>query len=158
MVLRQNRFQCFDVIYKLFLIRFIKFLKKTFCDAISHLYTNIQLLAGQSVISLCNFVADIIPKFIKTHVCDDCIDMKQINVKSNWQAGLPTNWPTDRPTNWRSDGHDGPWKCFGARNRSPKGIMWSAIPDALLCMIVNWIERKQGSPWRGQSPVEHRGL
>ena len=30
-------------------------------------------------------------------------------------------------------------------NRSPKGIMWSAIPVALLCMIVNWRERKQGS-------------
>ena len=23
--------------------------------------------------------------------------------------------------------------------------MWSAIPVALLCMIVNWSERKQGS-------------
>ena len=30
-------------------------------------------------------------------------------------------------------------------NRSPKGNMWSAIPIALLCMIVNWSERKQGS-------------
>ena len=30
-------------------------------------------------------------------------------------------------------------------NRSPKGNMWSAIPVALLCMIVNQIERKQGS-------------
>ena len=30
-------------------------------------------------------------------------------------------------------------------NRSPKGNMWSAIPVALLCMIVNWSERKQGS-------------
>ena len=32
-----------------------------------------------------------------------------------------------------------------AKNRSPKGNMWSAIPVALLCMIVNWSERKQGS-------------
>ena len=31
------------------------------------------------------------------------------------------------------------------KNRSPKGNMWSAIPVALLCMIVNWSERKQGS-------------
>ena len=31
------------------------------------------------------------------------------------------------------------------KNKSPKGIMWSAIPVALLCMIVNWSERKQGS-------------
>ena len=31
------------------------------------------------------------------------------------------------------------------RNRSPKGNMWSAIPVALLYVIVNWSERKQGS-------------
>ena len=31
------------------------------------------------------------------------------------------------------------------KNRSPKGNMWSAIPVALLCMIVYWNERKQGS-------------
>ena len=31
------------------------------------------------------------------------------------------------------------------KNRSPKGNMWSAIPVALLCMFVNWSERKQGS-------------
>ena len=30
-------------------------------------------------------------------------------------------------------------------NQSPKGNMWSAIPFALLCMIVSLIERKQGS-------------
>ena len=30
-------------------------------------------------------------------------------------------------------------------NRSPKGNMWSAIPVALLCMIVNLCEGKQGS-------------
>ena len=30
-------------------------------------------------------------------------------------------------------------------NQSPKGNMWSAIPFALLCMIVNLSERKQGS-------------
>ena len=30
-------------------------------------------------------------------------------------------------------------------NRSPKGNMWSAIPVALLCLIVNWSEGKQGS-------------
>ena len=29
--------------------------------------------------------------------------------------------------------------------RSPKGNMWSAIPVALLCMIVNWSKGKQGS-------------
>ena len=32
-----------------------------------------------------------------------------------------------------------------AYNRPAKGNMWSAIPVALLCMIVNWSERKQGS-------------
>ena len=31
------------------------------------------------------------------------------------------------------------------KNKSPRGIMWSAIPVALLCMIVNQSERKQGS-------------
>ena len=30
-------------------------------------------------------------------------------------------------------------------NRSPKGNMWSAIPVALLCIIVNLSEGKQGS-------------
>ena len=30
-------------------------------------------------------------------------------------------------------------------NQSPKGNMWSAIPFALLCMIVYLSERKQGS-------------
>ena len=30
-------------------------------------------------------------------------------------------------------------------NQSPKGNMWSAIPFALLCMIVNLSERKQVS-------------
>ena len=30
-------------------------------------------------------------------------------------------------------------------NRSPKGNRWSVIPVALLCMILNWSERKQGS-------------
>ena len=30
-------------------------------------------------------------------------------------------------------------------NRSPKGNISSAIPVALLCMIVNWSDRKQGS-------------
>ena len=33
-------------------------------------------------------------------------------------------------------------------NRSPKGNMWSAIPVALLCMVVNWNER-QGSGHKG---------
>ena len=33
--------------------------------------------------------------------------------------------------------------------RSPKGNMWSAIPVALLCMIVNWSEGKQGSSLEG---------
>ena len=34
-------------------------------------------------------------------------------------------------------------------NRSPKGHMWSAIPIALLCMNMNWSERKQGSGPKG---------
>ena len=33
----------------------------------------------------------------------------------------------------------------GLSNRSPKGNMWSAIPVALLCMIVNCSKGKQGS-------------
>ena len=31
------------------------------------------------------------------------------------------------------------------KNRSPKGNLWSAIPVALLCMVVNRNKRKQGS-------------
>ena len=31
-------------------------------------------------------------------------------------------------------------------NRSPKGNMWSAIPVALLCMVVNWNERQGSGP------------
>ena len=34
-------------------------------------------------------------------------------------------------------------------NRSTKGNMWSAIPVALLLMIVNWSEGKQGSGPKG---------
>ena len=34
---------------------------------------------------------------------------------------------------------------YGKENRSPKANMWSAIPVALLCMVVNRNERKQGS-------------
>ena len=30
-------------------------------------------------------------------------------------------------------------------NQSPKGNMWSAIPVALLCMIVNLSKEKQGA-------------
>ena len=35
------------------------------------------------------------------------------------------------------------------QNRSTKGKMWSAIPVALLCMIVNWSEGKQDSGPKG---------
>ena len=31
-------------------------------------------------------------------------------------------------------------------NRSPKGIMWSAIPVALLHIVVYWIERQGSGP------------
>ena len=31
------------------------------------------------------------------------------------------------------------------KNRSPKGDMWSVIPFALLCIIVNWSKGKQAS-------------
>ena len=33
--------------------------------------------------------------------------------------------------------------------RKKRGNMWSAIPVALLCMIVNWSEGKQGSSPEG---------
>ena len=42
-------------------------------------------------------------------------------------------------------------------NRSPKGNMWSAIPVALLCMIVIGVRGSRAGPRRGRSPVEHRG-
>ena len=40
-------------------------------------------------------------------------------------------------------------KTEKAQNRSPKGSMWSVIPVALLCLIVNWSEKKQGSGPKG---------
>ena len=71
----------------------------------------------------------------------------------------------DERTNGRTDGRTDERKSpcvlqdfvpFGAAaqkvkntNQSPKGNMWSAIPVALLCMIVNWSERKQGSNPKG---------
>ena len=42
------------------------------------------------------------------------------------------------------------WENGEERNRSPKGNMWSAVPVALLYMIVNWSERKQGSGPEGE--------
>ena len=33
-------------------------------------------------------------------------------------------------------------------NRSPKGNTWSAIPVALLCIVVNWNERQGSGPER----------
>ena len=43
-------------------------------------------------------------------------------------------------------------------NRLPMGNMWSVIPVALLCMIVNWSERRQGSCPEGDKVLEMRGL
>ena len=37
----------------------------------------------------------------------------------------------------------------GSGNKSPKSNMCSAIPVALLCMMVNWSERRQGSGSKG---------
>ena len=65
-------------------------------------------------------------------------------------------------TNARTDERKSPYVLqdfvpFGAaaqkkeRNRSPKGNMWPAIPVALLCMIVNWSKRKQGSGPKGDN-------
>ena len=42
-------------------------------------------------------------------------------------------------------------------NRSPEGNMWSALPVALLCMIVKKWEEAGQRPPRGRSPIEHRG-
>ena len=41
----------------------------------------------------------------------------------------------------------------GGMNQSPKGNMWSAIPVALLCIIVNLRGEAGQQPRRGQSPV-----
>ena len=40
-------------------------------------------------------------------------------------------------------------------NQLPKGNMWSAIPVALLCTIVNRSERKQGSGPGGDEVLEN---
>ena len=42
-------------------------------------------------------------------------------------------------------------------NRSPMGNMWSAIPVALLRMIVIWSERKQGSGPEGDKVLYNTG-
>ena len=42
-------------------------------------------------------------------------------------------------------------------NRSPKGNMWSGIPVALLCMILNLSERKQGSGPKGDKVLQNTG-
>ena len=38
------------------------------------------------------------------------------------------------------------YKKITIKNRSPKGITWSAIPVALLCMVVNRNERQGSGP------------
>ena len=43
------------------------------------------------------------------------------------------------------------------KNRSPKGNMWSAIPVALLRMIVNWSEGKQCSGPEGDKSCRTQG-
>ena len=40
------------------------------------------------------------------------------------------------------------------RNQWPKGDVWSVITFALLCMIVNLVEKCRSK--RGKSPQEHR--
>ena len=40
-------------------------------------------------------------------------------------------------------------------NQSPKGNMWSIIPIALLCMIVNLREGKQGSSPKGDEVLKN---
>ena len=42
-------------------------------------------------------------------------------------------------------------------NRSPKGNMWLAILVALLCMNMNWSERKQGSGPKGDEVLSNTG-
>ena len=47
------------------------------------------------------------------------------------------------------------WKTLEAgANQSPKGNMWSAISVALLCMIVNLSEGKQGSCSEGNQVLK----
>ena len=48
-------------------------------------------------------------------------------------------------------------KYYTNKNRLPKGNMWSAIPVALLCMVVNWRERKQGSGPKGNKVLQNTG-
>ena len=43
--------------------------------------------------------------------------------------------------------------CTLKKKKSSKGNMWSAIPVALLGMIVSWCERKQGSGPEGEEAL-----
>ena len=45
-------------------------------------------------------------------------------------------------------------KLIRGYNRLPKGIMWSAVPVALLCMVVNRNER-QGSGPKGDKVLQN---
>ena len=42
-------------------------------------------------------------------------------------------------------------RCDDASNRSPKGNMWSAIPIALLCILVIVGDGQQGSGPKGNN-------
>ena len=53
----------------------------------------------------------------------------------------------------RGDLRPGKAILLDSTNRSPKGNMWSAIPVALLCMIVNLCEGKQGSGPKGRTDL-----
>ena len=56
--------------------------------------------------------------------------------------------PKIRPSDPKSSLFD-PKSGLSDQNRSPKGNMWSAIPVALLRVIMNWSEGKQGSGPKG---------
>ena len=64
-----------------------------------------------------------------------------------WDLGLKAEILTPRleSESGREGGQKRKIRRGRRKNRSPKGNMWSAIPVALLCMIANLCEGKQGS-------------
>ena len=48
-------------------------------------------------------------------------------------------------------------QCPKRENQSPKGNMWSAIPDALLCMVVNLRGGSRAVAWKGTKSYRLKG-
>ena len=58
---------------------------------------------------------------------------------------------------WVSEQINWPFIAIKEKTSRSRANMWSAIPNALLCMIMIFRGEAGQLPWRGRSPVKHRG-